>query len=58
MMASPGVYDGQQYVNTKVENIFPEDPSSDLKIRAETRQSFEDAVQDLDNRIKKLKDTQ
>jgi hypothetical protein len=58
MMGSPGVYDGQQYVNTKVENIFPEDPTRDLKIRAETRQSFEDAIQDLDNRIKKLKDTQ
>jgi len=58
MMGSATTGKGQLSVNKKLENIFNEDPSRDLKIRADTRQSFEDTVQDLDNRIKKLKGNQ
>jgi hypothetical protein len=58
MMGSTNEYNVRQQVSTKVENIFPEDPASDLEVRAEARRSFEDAVQELDNRIKKLKGSQ
>jgi hypothetical protein len=47
---------GSQNVNpVSVENIFPEDPAEDLRIRSEVKGNFENAVRDLDARIKKLK---